>query len=87
MRHGESEGNLIGKVSCKSDDPDHLTEKGKKEVLNSTKNLKNKKIDIVISSSFFRTKETAEIVLLGLGKQKSNLIVDERIGELDIGDF
>jgi len=86
MRHGESEGNSTDTVSFKKGlKDDHLTDKGKEQVLKSAQELKNKKIDVVISSPFARTRETAEIVAkeLGIGE----VVYDERLGELDPGSF
>jgi len=61
------------------------TEEGKKEVLNSIPELKDKKIDLIISSDFMRTKETAEIVKKELGLFDDNLIFDKRLWELCAG--
>ncbi len=87
MRHGESEANLKGQVSCHVEDIDHLTEQGKKEVLDSVQNFKDKKIDLIISSDFMRTKETAEIVRNVLNLDESNLIFDYRAREINVGSF
>ncbi len=65
---------------------DHLTEEGRKEVLNSVSEIKNKKIDLIISSDFMRTKETAEIIKKELKIKDENFIFDKRIREIDRGD-
>jgi len=87
MRHGGSESNLKNTISSKFDGVDHLTEKGKKQTLDSIKDFKNKKIDLIISSSFMRTKETAEIVKQELGLSDNQLVFDERLWELNVGVF
>ncbi|MEI6580724.1 MAG: class I tRNA ligase family protein [bacterium] len=87
MRHGGAESNLTGKICSKVDDIDHLTEDGKKQVLNSLNEIKDKKIDLIISSDFMRTKETAEIVMNGLKLSAESLIFDKRIRELCAGIF
>ncbi|HAS81064.1 MAG: Isoleucine-tRNA ligase [Candidatus Nomurabacteria bacterium GW2011_GWE1_32_28] len=87
MRHGQAESNLKNTISSKVEDVDHLTEKGKKQVFDSLSELKNKKIDFIISSDFMRTKETAEIIKKGLGISNNNLIFDKRIWELSAGIF
>ena len=40
------------------------------------------KIDFIISSDFFRTKETAEIVKKGLDLSDDQLVFDKRLWEL-----
>jgi len=87
MRHGESEGNLEERIKCNVEDEDHLTEKGRQEVLDAIPELKNKKIDLIISSDFIRTRETAEIVKKELGISDSSLIFDAKIREFNVGTF
>ncbi len=86
MRHGESESNVKNTISSRVEDVDHLTEEGRKEVLNSVSEIKNKKIDLIISSDFMRTKETAEIIKKELKIKDENFIFDKRIREIDRGD-
>jgi len=85
MRHGEAESNVTHSISDDPDDPNPLTEKGRQEVDKTISTLKNKKIDVIISSDFVRTKETAEIVAEGLGIQKDTIIYDKRLRELNVG--
>ncbi len=85
MRHGGAESNKENRICSKIEDVDHLTEEGKKEVLNSIPELKDKKIDFIISSDFMRTKETAEIVKKELGLSDDNLVFDKRLWELCAG--
>jgi isoleucyl-tRNA synthetase len=90
MRHGEAESNVEvagGIVSCDPRTPDHLTQNGKEQVLDSIKELKDKKIDLIICSEFLRTKETAEIIKNELNIENTNLIFDERVGEINVGIF
>ncbi|MBU1557439.1 class I tRNA ligase family protein [Patescibacteria group bacterium] len=87
MRHGEADNNILNVVSSKSENPHHLTEKGKGQVEGAISGLKEKKIDLIISSPFVRTKETAELVAGGLGIDKSEIIFEERIEEVRLGDF
>jgi isoleucyl-tRNA synthetase len=87
MRHGESENNVEGRISVKAENPDHLTEKGKKQAEESAKKFKAGDFDMIISSPFVRTKETAEIMAKHLGIPATDIIFDERIGELRAGDF
>lgn len=86
MRHGESEGNRNDTVSYKKGmEDDHLTDKGKEQVLESIKELKGKKIDTIIASPFTRTRETAEIVAKELGIDE--IVFDERLREFNPGDY
>ncbi|MEK7149869.1 MAG: class I tRNA ligase family protein, partial [Patescibacteria group bacterium] len=88
IRHGESETNAQNIVNSNiKHNHFHLTEKGKKEVLASAKKHKNKKIDIIFSSDFERTKETAEIFVDEIGLSKSKIIYDKRLREVNTGIF
>ncbi len=85
IRHGEGEHNVANILSCKKDDNFHLTEKGKKQVEESAKYLKEKGITKIIASPFVRTAETAKIVLSVLGLGEDKLVFDARLGEHDLG--
>jgi len=87
MRHGEAENNTLGIVSSKVTNPHYLTEKGKKQVEDSVKWLKEKNIDLIFTSPFIRTRETAEIVAKGIGYSTDKIIVENSIHELDIGTW
>ncbi len=87
MRHGGSEGNEKDLVSYKNESADHLTAAGKKQAEDAGKKLKGEKIDMIISSPFARTKETAQIVAKEIGLNESEIIFDERLREINPGDF
>ena len=87
LRHGEAEQNLIDKVSCRVDDSYSLTGKGREQIVSSAEMLKDKKIDVIVSSDFVRTKETAEIVREKLGLSKDKVTTDDRLREFNIGSF
>lgn len=89
MRHGEAESNVRGIVSSKIDGSAAygLTENGRAQVSASAKKLAEEGIDIIITSPFVRTKETAEIVAAEIGFDTRKIIVDERIKEIDTGVF
>lgn len=84
MRHGGTEGNKKEIVSFKNQASDHITEEGKKQAEKSAEDLRDKKIDLIISSPFTRTKETAEIVGRVLGVE---VIQDDRIIEINPGKY
>ena len=84
IRHGQAENNTEHIVSGKEDSPHHLTDEGKEQVLKATTGLKDKKIDIIISSPFIRTRETTGIITKALGF-KDEVVYDARIGEINLG--
>lgn len=57
-----------------------LTEEGKRQVADSIANF-HEKVDIIISSPFERTRETAQIVCDHLGLDSKEVIYDDRITE------
>lgn len=87
MRHGQSQSNANGRIiSCKKENKDPLTEKGREEVLETTKKLTKEKIDLIIASPFMRTKETAQIIADKIGINQDKIICDDRLGEIFCGD-
>jgi len=84
MRHGEAENNINDTISCSYNNTDHLTEKGKEQVKESADKLKNKKIDLIITSPFIRTIETSEIVASIVGLNKDSIKVDDRLHEMSV---
>ncbi len=87
MRHGESESNVLGLASVKVHNKDDITEKGRRRVVESAKRLSREKIDLIVSSPFVRTKETAEVLAENIGYPKNKIEYDVRLGELNIGIF
>ncbi len=89
MRHGEAESNARGIVSSKIDGSTSygLTEKGRLSSEKAGLELSGDKIDIIITSPFARTKQTAEIVAKAIGLDARKIIVDERVKEIDAGIF
>lgn len=86
LRHGEAISNLkeimISKIPEKIFSP--LTKKGRKQIEKVAQKLKKEKIDLIFSSDFERTKETAEIIAKEIGK---NVIFDKRLREIDAGEL
>jgi len=82
MRHGEAKFNVKGMDDMHGDPTNHLTEKGKRDALHTAAlELKKQKIDIIITSPFLRTRETAAIVQKELELRDSAVMVDERLRE------
>lgn len=87
MRHGEAMNNTDAIISSDPLAPHHLSEKGRKQVVDATKNTLLKDVDIVYSSPFVRTKETTEILTKALNWKEDMIKIDSRIGELDAGEW
>lgn len=87
MRHGEADNNVKNVISTQKLNNHHLTKKGKVQVSKAIQDLKKDNIDLIISSPYVRTKETAELVAEGLGLQKESVIFDDRVGEINLGDL
>jgi isoleucyl-tRNA synthetase len=85
MRHGQTANNLLGVWSCDSHVVDPLTEEGKRQVEATAQTLKDKNIDIIISSPFPRTQQSAHEVARVLGIDEKEIIADKRLGEWNIG--
>lgn len=89
MRHGLSENNtknILGN-DPKTEGAYHLTEEGKTDVIRATEGLKDKNIDLIVSSPFTRTRDTAEAVRETLGLSEDKVVYDERLFEINPGTF
>ncbi len=89
MRHGEAESNARNIVSSKLETSSAygLTNKGREQAETAGGKLEKESIDIIITSPFSRTTQTAEIVAEKIGFDKEKIIVDARIGEINTGIF
>lgn len=88
MRHAESLGNTKGIVtSVIGGHGDEITEKGRGQMVEVVKELKEKNIDLIITSDFVRTMETAEILKKELGLSDDSVIKDARLHEIQIPDY
>ena len=84
MRHGQTDNNVKNLVSTMKNSGSHLTEEGKVKTKESAEGLKDKGIDLVITSPFNRTRETTEIVKEVLGLSDDQIVEDERLGEMQV---
>ncbi len=84
MRHGQTGHNIKNRVSTVINSGSHLTKLGIAEVTNSAKSFKGKRIDLIITSPFSRTKESTKIVQDVLGLLDEQIIVDERLHEMSL---
>ncbi len=87
MRHGEAENNVQAVYSTSSKDAYHLTQIGRSNAEENAKKLKDAGIDLIITSPFLRTRETAEIMRVALGLSEEQVISDDRIKEIDVGEY
>ena len=84
MRHGETECNVKGLISDTVNNEDNLTLLGRSQAEKTGNELKDKNIDVIITSPFVRTKETAEIVAKAIGFDKEKIIFDDRLHEMSV---
>ncbi|MEI6864076.1 MAG: class I tRNA ligase family protein [Candidatus Adlerbacteria bacterium] len=82
MRHGEAQSNVDNVEDIEGDPNNHLTKKGKAQVLSAARALASKKIDMIVTSPFVRTKETAHLLANEFGLPESAVMVDTRLGEV-----
>ena len=87
MRHGEADNNANNIVNADNTVPSHLTDKGKEDVKRTARGLKRAMIDMVFVSPLKRTRETADIVREELKLREEQIIVDDRLKEIQTGEF
>ncbi|MFH1947457.1 MAG: histidine phosphatase family protein [Candidatus Magasanikbacteria bacterium] len=84
IRHGKAKNNELGIESCKMESQKaySLTSEGKEVVSRESKKYTD--FDIIFSSPFFRTQETAAFFA-----ETSNceVVLDERLVDIDLGDL
>lgn len=85
MRHGQAEHNVLEILSTNINNTHHLTNEGINTIKLSAQVLKDKNIDIIVSSPFLRTRETVEIINDVLNISKENILYDERLVEINAG--
>lgn len=86
MRHANAltnEHNVAATVLGSSFDV--LTEKGKEQARAAAHELAQEKPDIIFTSPFARTRETADIVAATLGIPSEEIVIDERLREIHAG--
>lgn len=85
IRHGETNDNKRAVFQGSNDIP--LNEKGIDLAKITGEAIKGVKFDVCYSSTLDRAKKTAELVLKHSGNEKTPIIYDERLKELDCGDW
>lgn len=82
FRNGQSSYNLAGKLQGQSNDS-VLTDRGISQAFDAAKYLKDKKIDVIISSPQRRAKQTGSIIARELN---APIRYDSRIAEANLGN-
>ncbi len=84
IRHGESENNILQIDSSKLENKNQfgLSKKGRQKIQIEARKFKD--FDLIISSPFRRTKETA---IIFAKTSKCEVIENELLREVDVGDF
>ncbi len=89
IRHGQAENNIDRIMSDDAKALVHLTAKGREEVLKAAQDSKDKNIsfDLIFVSPFQRTQETAAILKEKLGWKDEQMIIDNRLHEMEVGSW
>ncbi len=84
VRHGEATISVNDLINTDVTKNAHvtLTELGRKQAAATAKALKKNRIDLVVSSDFIRTKQTAEIIAQEVG---ATVTTDSRLDEYEVG--
>lgn len=85
MRHGQADHNVGDFLNADNSKISHLTEEGKQEIEEAIKILKSKNITKIYVSPLQRTVDTGKIVSKALGLNEKDIIVDDRITEIQTG--
>lgn len=88
IRHGESEAN-VKKVFAGQKEDSLLTDEGREQAKITAKEIikEGLKIDKIYSSPLKRASETAKIIAEELGFDASEIIIEERVIEYDMGSL
>jgi len=85
LRHGETKNNLNHIIYTDAENQKtSLTERGENRIKRLISKLKKAKIDLIFSSDFFRTRQTASIIDQALGIK---VIYDKRLQDIEVGEF
>ncbi|MDE2144406.1 MAG: class I tRNA ligase family protein [Patescibacteria group bacterium] len=92
VRHGEAESNVRDFIASGPEHngrTSHLTPRGSKQVQSLAKKIAAKKIDVIFTSPYERTRETARIIAenINKGNKEVEIIEDDRLREINAGVF
>jgi len=88
IRHGQSQAN-VERIIASRDYPAPLTQKGREQAKIAGYVIKTKKltIDNIVASPLERARDTALIIAATIGFDASQIQLDERLIEYDMGSF
>jgi broad specificity phosphatase PhoE len=86
VRHGETAANVAKIVTGSSDDTS-LTVKGRQQAHHAGRDLKPKKVELIICSPLARTVETAEIIAKEIGYNSHSILINPLFIERDCGTY
>jgi len=88
LRHGQTDFNarnlIAGAVEERKENPPHLNGVGEEQVKRAAESLVSESLDVIYSSPFRRTMQTAKIVSKRIGV---DVKIDNRLREVDVGAF
>jgi len=85
LRHGETKNNLNHIIYTDRDDQKMpLTQRGESDIKQLAPRFRKAKIDLIFSSDFYRTSQTASIIGRDLGIK---IIYDKRLRDINAGSF
>jgi uncharacterized phosphatase len=88
VRHGESEANVQNLRSGSMHNvPVHLTEKGREQARQAGEKLKDKNIELIVSSPLIRTVDTATIIAEAIGYNPEKILTNPCFIERDFGIY
>ena len=87
VRHGHAESNERGFVAGDKDAPVGLTDRGEREARAAGARLKEAGVTKLFVSPFVRTRRTAEIIAREAGIAPEDIVIDERLSEINTGVF
>ncbi|OGG85632.1 hypothetical protein A2392_02600 [Candidatus Kaiserbacteria bacterium RIFOXYB1_FULL_46_14] len=86
MRHGEAKSNQGGFINSIEKGTNPLTEKGREQCKEVAEKLRAEKIDVIFHSGMERTRDTALLLAEALGIGQENVVLDERLVEIQTGE-
>lgn len=86
IRHGKTDWNAEMRIQGRTDVP--LNEEGRRSALEAGEKAKDCHFDVCYVSPLSRARETAELFLKGMGKEKEiPMIMDDRLVEMSFGCY
>ena len=81
VRHGETEAN-VARIIAGGELESPLTDQGKKQAKKAGQELRDKHIDMIVSSPMERTRDTAKLIAKEIGYDSENIVYDKNFIEV-----